>query len=660
MVGLAGRGDVIWRATTYVSVAQLHLVANPLLTRPLVASDIKERPSGHWGTVPGTAWALTHVGLVAGQLRDIEVIPVLGAGHAGIVQLAVAWLSGDLQRLRPQFSRDARGLEALVVSFPTVDGLGSEVHPGLMAGAYLGGWLGGALAFAQGFALDAAERVVVPILGDGECETPTTAAAWLAQRTLACSSVLPIVHLNGYRMGGRSLLSTMSNEELGAYASGLGWQSAIASVESADSGEHESFHDELKKSLDAVMNGIPRIIFMRCRKGWSGPVGAHKTPLHNARYDRHQREDLEKWLSNYVPGELFNEDGAPAAPLAEALDSFKLSGLPSGKAAPSESPIVTANHEGSFSSEVGAVLEAHSQAKDFRIFSPDEMTSNRLSEFADSAWVHEILAEEVLFGWLTGWTASGRRGVLISYEAFSLLGLTGLMGQLKQRRLAARSMPSINILLTSYGWHNTYTHGDPSLITALLATNDHAVRVYTPADAARVSLALSDAVGSVDRLNVIIAGKHRVLAQPMGTIEEEREEGLAVWPHLSDSGNPDLILACAGDLAAAAMAGAIGLVKEEHPCRIRVVNIHELTSLAGPKLFRYVGDHAPVLIVTLGHKAAIWGLLDGRLGQRAEVIGWREPPHPMSQSELASYAGLNAPGIARAATALLEGRRAAP
>ncbi len=655
MANLPARADALWRAITYIAVAQLHLTGNPLLARPLEVDDMKARPAGHWGTVPGSAWALTHVGFAAAQRPDLQVVPVIGAGHAGVVQIALGWLTGDLAKIRSLFTVDAKGLAALVASFPQVDGMGSEVHPSLPAGGYVGGWLGGALAFAQGAGLDAPSRVVVPIIGDGECETPTTAGAWLAQRALGGVGVLPIVHLNGYRMGSPSLLDAMSDEEVRAYAVGLGWEPVIANVIAGAAVEHSTFHRVLVAGIDAVRDGDRRVIFMRCVKGWSGPTAAHKTPLTDLAHDSHQHVLLRHWLSSYRPGELFNQEGQPIGALAEALDEIRICDLPStGLAYPA---VATPGGSG-FSAEVSAVLRAYAEAGDFKVFSPDELASNRLGELATEPWAHELLAEEVLLGWLAGWTASGRRGVLISYEAFAPLLLTGLIGHLKQRRLADPALPSMNLLLTSYGWHNAYTHGDPSLITALLATGDPAVRVFTSADTHRTAVAVEDALRSTGRVNIIIAGKHTRDLHPPDTMDEERTHGLAIWPHLSDDGEPDLTLVCAGDLPATVTRDAVERIRNRHQCRIRVVNVHDLAALAGPALDQYVGDHAFVLITTLGHPAAIWGLLAGRLHQPTRVIGWREPPRPMTQPELAAYAGLDIDGITNAATALLCGREA--
>ncbi|HEV2373361.1 MAG TPA: hypothetical protein VGS19_14450 [Streptosporangiaceae bacterium] len=646
------RADALWRAVTYLSVAQLHLRANPLSIRAVEDCDVKSRPSGHWGTVPGTAWILVHVGLAAGRYADAEIIPVVGAGHAGVVQRALGWLTGDLAKVNSRYGPDTDGLMALVTSFPNVEGLGSEVHPALPAGAHMGGWLGGALAFAQGMALDAPSRVVVPILGDGECETPVTAASWLAHRAVPGASVLPVIHLNGHRMGGPSLLGQMGDEEVAAYARGLGCEPVIAHVSTGSLAEHAAFHRVLVDAIAAVRGGGRRVVILRCVKGWSGPVGAHKTPLTDLARDPYQRAVLGEWMSSYRPEELFDDHAQPIGVLAAAVSEARFC-----RAQPAEMPLVPAAYPAGrgFAAEVTAVLRAHASAGDFKVFSPDELQSNRLGELADEPWTHEVLAEEVLLGWLAGWTTSGRRGVLISYEAFAPLLLTGLVGHMKQRRLGDATLPSINLLLTSYGWHNVYSHGDPSLVTALLGTGDPTVHVYTPADANRTALALDDALRSVGRINVIVAGKHPLPLQPHETVDEERRNGMAVWDHLSDSGEPDLTFVCAGDLAAAVVSAAVGEVRQLHHCRVRVVIVHELTALAAPGLQRYVGEGAPVVVATISHPAAIWGLLAGRV-ERVKVVGWREPPYPMSQEELAAYAGLDTVGIVRAAATLMGSR----
>lgn len=681
VTGPAQQADALWRAIVYVAVAQLHLVGNPLLSRPLRASDVKQRVSGHWGTVPGTAWALTHLVLAAGGMAPGQhVVPVIGAGHAGIVQLALAWLSGDLAAVRERFTRDLKGLTRLVKAFPDVDGLGTETSPLLPAGSYLGGFLGGAVAFAQGAALDAPDRVVAPIIGDGECETPTTAGSWLAARELPNGAVLPIWHVNGFRMGSASVVGAMTDDEIRGYAAGHGLTARIVRVSRGDLGEHAACCRLFTTAIDATRRGEPTVIVLRCVKGWGAPArvdgrrlagtaGMHKTPLTRASDDPEHRQQLQAWLSSYRPSELLDAAGEPIGVLAAALRTLRVGRLgPERTRSGDARPATMSPRFASFSEAVSTVLRAHAREGRLRVFSPDELGSNRLADLAGEPWVTEVLAEEVLLGWLAGWTASGRRGVLVSYEAFAPLMATGLVAHLKQRRLADDSgtWPSLNLLLTSYGWHNVYTHGDPSLATTLLAIGDPAVRIYTPADPTRTAVALDDALRSDGRVNVVIAGKHPTRAHPVHTLPEERAHGLSIWPHLSDDGEPDLTVVCAGDLPPAVTHAALPRLRASGGNRVRVVNLHDLTVLGDPDrwpagldddgLARHLGAHAAVLIVTLGHPAAVWGLLAGRLRRPVEVIGWREPPGPMPQRHLAAFAGLDAAGLCRAAQRLLRQR----
>jgi xylulose-5-phosphate/fructose-6-phosphate phosphoketolase len=673
MNDLVRHADALWRAITYLSVAQLHLKANPMLSESLTTAHVKEHPAGHWGTVPGTAFALTHIALAGTDLEG-ELVPVIGAGHAGVVQASMAWLTGDLARVRPRFSPDADGLSRLVTSFPDLGGLGSEVSPCLPGGWYLGGQIGGALAFAQGAALDAANRIVLPVLGDGECETPTTAAAWLAARALpGHAGVLPIVHVNGFRMGDRSLLGTLDDDALRAYATGLGFTPDVVHVRTADAGEHQAFHDALSTAITATDNGQRRVIFLRCAKGWGGPAylagqailgtsRAHKTPITEPARDLEQFAVLRQWLASYRPAELFDPDGTATAALADAIRLVR--GHGPQPAAPTRSTpgrLIPARYD-SFAEAVTAVVRRHARIGDFRLFSPDELASNRLGHLADEPWTAEVLAEEVLLGWLAGWTASGRRGLLVSYEAFAPLLLTGLIQLLKQRRLTSTDLPSVNVLLTSYGWHNSYTHGDPSLTTALLATHDPAVRVLTPADPSRLAATLDHALDSTGKVNVIVAGKHATTPHPRHTITQELETGLAVWPHASDDGEPDLILAAAGDLPAAVTCAAAQAIRDRDHLRVRVVGVQDLTVFGDPtvwpaglsdaQLEQYFGTTTPLLITTLGHPAAVWGLLENRLHRPIEVIGWPEPDGPMAAHQLATEAGMDVAGLCAAAKRL--------
>jgi xylulose-5-phosphate/fructose-6-phosphate phosphoketolase len=492
--------------------------------------------------------------------------------------------------------------------------------------------------------------------------------------------VVPIVHVNGFRMGAASLLGAMEDTQLGAYLAGMGWDSRVVTVRVGLPGEHRAFQEALQDAIEKSTGGTRTAVVLRCVKGWGGPASvagrpvlgtadAHKTPMLGARRDATERRQLEEWLASYRPAELFDHRGHPTGELAEALRLVARPAAAPGRPAPRPGTAPVAVEPGSrFGPAVTATLRAHAAAGDLRVFSPDELSSNRLGTLAGEPWVAEVLAEEVLLAWLAGWTASGRRGVLISYEAFSPLLTAGIIAHLKHRRLAGPA-PSLNLLLTSYGWHNVYSHADPSLATALLAAGDPAVRVLTPADPQRTAVALDEALGSTGRFNVIIAGKHVDVHHPQRTIAEEQNEGMAVWQHLSDATDaPDLTLVVAGDLPAQAAEGALPAIRRRLGCRVRVVCVLDLTVLGDPALWprglsdaaldSALGGNAAVLVVTLGHPAAIWGLLAGRLRRRhVDVIGWREPAHPMLQNELVQFAGLDPAGLCAAAERVVAAAR---
>ncbi len=600
-----------------------------------------------------------------------------------MVQLAYSWLNGHLASIRPQYTRDAAGLAQLAADFPQVSGLGAETHPLLPGGISPGGCLGGTLAFSHGLAMAAPERIAVPIIGDGECETPTTAASWLAARTLDPCRVLPILHLNGFRMGSRSLLGAMTETELEAYFSGLGWHARVVRVDGDALEAHRAFSNALADSIQDVVAGTKSTVVFSCVKGWTGPESVdgipllgtarlHKTPLTLVRDECGQQELLERWLVSYRPAELFDRDARPVGVLAEALNAAVWNrGTSIWPAAEGGSEGLELVRPKGFGDAVAEVLVKHAAQGDFHLFSPDELQSNHLGSLASAEWTSEVLAEEILLGWLGGWTASGRRGLLVSYEAFAPLFTSGLIGHLKHRRLAGRAKtPSLNVLLTSYGWHNTYTHGDPSLATALLATEDPAVHVLTPADPHRTAVALDSMLESTDNVNIVIAGKHSKVRIPELTIKQEMARGLAIWPHLSDPQEPELTFVAAGDLAAAVISAAVPNIRRQLGCSIRVVGLLDLTVLGDPRRWprgmtdaevrHFLGERSPVVIATIGHPAAVWGLLAGRVRRPVRVIGWREPRGPMPQQALAHELAFDSEGLLQAAIELTTTSRQEP
>lgn len=667
--------EALWRAITYVSVAQLHLWDNVTGHRVLVRSDIKPAPSGHWGTVPGVAWILAHLALPEDSLP--QVTPVIGPGHAGVAQLSLAWLTGDLERSCSRYTRTAEGLRSLARDFPDVDGLGAEVSPLLPGGAYQGGRLGGALGFACGLArgLGSADRVVVPIIGDGECETPATAAAWIAM-TEQQGAVLPIVHVNGFRMGGRSVLGAMSDGDLVRYFASLGRRVAIADLDGDPATAHSRFRAQLGQGLQATAEGVPTTVVVRCSKGFTGPKrlrGAafagtsalHKTPLTEAARDEDEADILREWLASYRPRELFDLEGEPIDDLRAALSDVNLA---TWEAPRSATPMTRRPHRAepsTFAEATASTLRRFAEQQELWVLSPDELASNRLAVLERESWVTELLAEEVLVDMLAGWTASGRCGLFVSYEAFATQAAASLIAHLKARRIAKAGRPSLNLLLTSYGWHNVYTHGDPSLATLLLATADPAVRVYMPADPVRTARVLDASLGSTDRCNAIVAGKHTRRTYSVATVDEELERGLAVWPDLTDESEPDLAVVCLGDVSSDVVRRAVPVLRSELGIRVRTVAVLDLTVLSTPERWPngltdgefddYFGTRSALLFVSLGHASAVWGLLAGRTRRPCQVIGWVEPPGPSSQEALAKQQRMTVRGVVEAASALIVG-----
>ncbi|WP_422647340.1 hypothetical protein [Actinoalloteichus caeruleus] len=654
------RAHQVWRALTYLSVAQLYLRDNVLAARPLRGEDVKSRPVGHWGTVPSVAWALAGLATQATPVR-----PVIGAGHAGIVQRSYAWLTGDLHQLRPQYDRNRAGLAALCADFPACDGLGAEVHPELPAGGYVGGQLGPALAFAQAAAAAGdGESVVVPIIGDGEAETGETAAAWLADPVIrpdpAHAPLLPILNLNGLRMGSTSLLGSRPAREVDAYLRGTGWRTRWAHVSSASPGEADQFTHLLRQALNSVRDGDRLVLVLDMPKGLSGPAAAtpacHKTPLPDPAGDPRQRAELAKWMSSYRPRELFTGGGAPAIDLRT---------LPTWPPAPPPRPIPTSPRQSvptpsagwSLAAEI--VLRAHAP-RGLRVFCPDELASNRLAALADEPWTSEVLNEPVCSAWLHGHTAAGRPGVLATYEAFAPLIAGSLSQHAKTLRLLTDRdrRPSVNVLVTSLGWHNCYTHGDPSLVTTLLGLADPAVRIYTPADFRRAAVQLDGMLASTGAINVLVVDKHLPACGPAETIEQEIAQGWAIWHEPPYP--PPVVLISVGDLA----AHQLHRVREELGLPARHVHVHEPAVLGDPadwpqaitpvRWRQVFPPGVPMLVATTGQPAALWPLLGPRGHRPLVVRGWREPAAPLDTQGLLRTAGLDLDSLRASVVELMD------
>lgn len=669
--------EALWKSVCYLAAAQLYLTgSNIRLARPLKPADVKERPRGHWGTCPPAGYVLAHLGPVT-ALRPpgTEIIPLHGAGHAAPAVLAHAYLTGALPPGGARWS--AQGIRDLVAAFP--DGpAGPEVTPLIPGVRYTGGQLGPALAVAQGMALDAPGRLVVPLIGDGELETGAAAAAWLARRALAGTGghggVLPVVLANGLRMGGPSLLAGMNRREQERYFTGLGYQPVFsAGTEPGD------FRRVLARALASVRPlgdpGPHPVLVLTMPKGHTGPEEAggrriagtpavHKTPLTDPRRSPDEFRVLADWLASYQPGTLLTAGGAPSGLVRAALP---------GPVPPAPEPAVPPPAVRP-AADISAAIRDRARSHGFRLFSPDELSSNRLRAGAPDStpWAVEILNEEIAHCWLQGYTETGRDALLATYEAFAAVNTSLLVQHLKHQRLRAAAgrtgTPSVNYLLTSLGWRNTYTHQNPGLAASMLELGHPGLHVHTPADPPRAAAALQAMLASRDQVNLLIYDKHSEQTFPSGPAAAELADGAACWPcYSSGHGSPGLVLASAGDIAARQMTQAAIALRAARPgAVIRYVHVSDLSSL-GPvpacphglpadAFERLFGRDCPVLLAVPVRPAPVRALLAARRqAHRVRVLGWSDPGRPAGPGELLALAGLTVPAIVSDAERLLEG-----
>lgn len=675
--------DAARRALDYLCLAQLYLQDNLLLREPLQAEHVIETPSGHWGVCPPVNAVLAALGTLRDPLG--ERIVLHGAGHAGPAARAHAWLTGLLGAHDPAYSRDAAGLHRLIDGFRERDRFGTEITPLLPEQHYMGGQLGPTLAVAQGMALDAPRRLVVVLIGDGELETGAATAAWLGAHALRETGhhgrVLPVVLLNGMRMGGPSLLAKLGPDRTAAWLDGLGY-TPIITADPSTTALRAALQQGLQQTCP-VEHGPGPAVLVTIPKGYGAPdelAGSprlHKTPLRDPRHTPWELEQLARWLQHYRPDQLFTDAGQPCAQVHAGLGPVRPSTItrpstessPDGVAAAHDQALTVREAGWDFGTAMAATLQALHQTWSIRVFSPDELASNRID--LDEPWSAEVLNEELCHLWAQGLADTGRRAVVVSYEAFAPI-VTSLIGQhLLARRLAATAgrstLPSITYLLTSLGWNNTVSHANPALTDALLATDDPAVHVYTPADPARTAAALTVAVTAPGCTSLVVASKHPVTEHPLETLTTELTHGYAIWPHLSDQ-HPELVLVSAGDIAATELVAAAQLLRTTRPeLRLRYVHVHDMTCLGNPRtwpmgipnsLFDEVFPPAiPMLAATTSHAAALHALLGPRGQHRPTVIrGWQPVAAPLGPEQLRQHAGLDAATLHDTALDLLNTR----
>jgi xylulose-5-phosphate/fructose-6-phosphate phosphoketolase len=646
--------DAYWRAANYLSVGQIYLLDNPLLKEKLGLEHIKPRLLGHWGTTPGLNFLYVHLNRMIKAL-DLNMIYVAGPGHGGPGLVANTYLEGTYSELYPNITRDASGMKKLFKQFSFPGGVGSHVTPETPGSIHEGGELGYALSHAYGAAFDNPDLIVACVVGDGEAETGPMATAWHSNKFLNPASdgaVLPILHLNGYKIANPTVLARISHDELESLFFGYGYKPYF--VEGDDP---EVMHQKMALTLDAVIAEIKEIqdkarqggqvtrprwpmIILRSPKGWTGPKEvdgkkaegfwrSHQVPFSDMSPKSGHLKLLEEWLQSYKAEELFDDNGTLKPEIAELA--------PTGERRMGANPhanggallrdlrrpdfqqfAVTVKKPGQTIAEatrvmgdyLREVMSLNLERKNFRVFGPDETASNRLSalfEVTERAWmaetlpedehlatdgrVMEILSEHTCQGWLEGYLLTGRHGFFSCYEAFIHI-IDSMFNQHAKWLKVSKEIPwrrpvsSLNYLLTSHVWrqdHNGFSHQDPGFIDHVVNKKADVIRVYLPPDANTLLYITDKCLRSRDFINVIVAGKQ---PQPqwldMDAAIKHSTAGIGIWEWASnDKGSePDVVMACAGDVPTMEVLAAVQLLREQVPdLKIRVVNVVDLMTL---------------------------------------------------------------------------------
>jgi xylulose-5-phosphate/fructose-6-phosphate phosphoketolase len=649
--------DAYWRAANYLTVGQIYLQENALLREPLRPEHIKPRLLGHWGTSPGLSLVYAHMNRAI-RARDLDAIFLAGPGHGGPAVLANLWLEGTYSEVFPQVTADAAGLRALFRQFSTPGGVPSHVGPHTPGSIHEGGELGYVLTHAFGAAFDNPSLLVTAVVGDGEAETGPLEGSWKGISFLNPvhdGAVLPILHLNGYKIAGPTVLGRASEENLRQLFSGHGYDVHFVSGDDPML-VHQAFAATLDRCLDAIQTiqkdarasgkvvARPRwpMIILRTPKGWTGPkevdgvpiegtFRAHQVPLSGVRSNPAHLSMLDAWMRTYRPTELFDEKGrlrpelaalAPkgtrrlgANPHVNGGTVSRPLDLPDFNSYAVEVPTPGTVHRES-TRQLGLMLRDIYRAnpKTFRLFCPDETNSNRLGavfEVANRCLVErtiaaddhvspdgrvmEVLSEHNCEGWLEGYVLTGRHGLFATYEAFALLVASMATQHAKWLEACASlpwrvPVPSLNYLLTSTCWrndHNGFSHQGPGFMDTVLSKKGSVARVYLPPDANCLLSVADHCFRSKNYVNLVIIDKQPQLQWlSMEAAREHCARGASIWEWASTDGgrDPDVILACAGDIPTLeTIAAAAWLRKKAPELRVRVVNLVDLMTLFSPR-----------------------------------------------------------------------------
>jgi xylulose-5-phosphate/fructose-6-phosphate phosphoketolase len=643
-----------WRAANYLSVGQIYLYTNPLLREPLKLEHVKPRLLGHFGTTPGLNFIYVHFNRIITKY-DLDAIYICGPGHGGPGMVANAYLEGTYSELYPNIQQSEEGMRRLFKQFSFPGGIPSHDAPETPGSIHEGGELGYSLSHAAGGAFDNPDLLVCCVVGDGEAETGPLATGWHINKFLNPQhdgAVLPILHLNGYKIANPTILGRMSDDQLTKLFTGYGWKpyfleghepeqmhQLMAATLDRIVEEIHSIQEDARKRKNAVLPEWPMIV-MRSPKGWTGPKmvdgkqiegtwRAHQVPVADLQQKPEHLKILEDWMRSYRPEELFDQNGKLIPELAQLP--------PQGDSRMSANPhanggillrdlvmpdfrkyAVNVPKPGSIEAESTRVLggflrdvmKLNLESKNFRVFGPDETASNRLEllyQATDKQWLEpilpvdenlspagrvlEILSEHMCQGWLEGYLLTGRHGFFSCYEAFihivdSMFNQHAKWLKVTRNIEWRRPIASLNYLLTSHVWrqdHNGFTHQDPGFIDHVVNKKADVVRVYLPPDANCLLSVADHCLRSRHYVNVIVAGKQPELQWlDMESAIEHCTNGIGIWEWASNDNDsePDVVMACAGDVPTLETLAAVDLLRQHFPdLKIRVINVVDLMTI---------------------------------------------------------------------------------
>lgn len=643
-----------WRALNYLSVGMIYLKENPLLTEPLKPEHIKPRLLGHWGSTPGLNFIYVHLNRLIID-TDVNILLVVGPGHGAPAILANTYLEGTLSEVNPEIGQDVYGMQLLFWKFSTPGGFSSHAGPHIPGSINEGGELGYSLVHAFGAVFDNPELISVCIVGDGEAETGPLEGSWKSISFLnpvRDGAVLPILHLNGYKIAGPTVLGRTDDEHIKKLFSGYGYK-----VYFVEGDEPFTMHKKMTETLDLAYSDIRDIqedarkngfegkpnwpmIILRTPKGWTcpkeldgvpleGTFRSHQVPIVDVKENPEHLQILENWMKSYKPEELFDGEGRiidelkelipqgrnriganPSSNGGTLIDDLKLTDFRQYAVKVKSPGTVNAEATKKLGEYLRDVIKMNPD--NFRLFSPDETSSNRLGavfEVTDRCFVGkiipvddhvspegrvmEVLSEHLCEGWLEGYLLTGRHGVFTTYEAFAQI-VDSMFNQHAKWLKMSRELPwrkpiaSLNYLLTSHSWrqdHNGYSHQGPGFMDTVINKKSTVFRIYLPPDANCLLSVMDHCLRSRDYVNVVVAGKQPHLQfLDMESAVRHCARGASIWDWASnDTGNPDVVLAAAGDIPTLETVAAAWLLRKYAPeIKVRVVNVVDLMTLSPP------------------------------------------------------------------------------